>query len=681
MIMKKYWLFLFGILLACPAVSFSQSSVARQWNEVCLDAIRQDFPAPTVHSRNLYHLSAAMYDAWAAYSPTAVGVFHNEATVPTSNIVADRDEAISYAAYRLLRSRYAFSLNAGTTLASFDALMQNLGFDPGVTTTIGNAPATVGNRVANTLISNLFNDGSNQANLYVDPTGYQPVNLPLNLDESGVSLLYPNRWQPLEFDMASTQAGLVSSIVQTFVSAHWQGVLPFALPSRSPGEIYVDPGPPPYLDGSGSADDLAFKANNLEVIRFSEILDPAANRMIDLSPSARGNNPLGSDSGTGHPVNPVTGQPYTSNVVNHADYGRVSAEFWADGPQSETPPGHWNVLANEVSDHPLLVKRIGGTGPVVDDLEWDVKLYLSLNSALHDAAIAAWNTKVAYDYIRPISSIRYLGGKGQSSDASLPAYDPEGLPLVPGLVELISSASSAPGERHAHLAASVGQIAIRAWAGEPADPATQVGGSDWILPGDWLPYQRDTFVTPAFAGYVSGHSTFSRAAAEVLTAITGSAFFPGGIASHTEPAGGLDFEFGPSQPVTLTWATYYDAADEAGLSRLYGGIHVAPDDYAGRRMGATIGKGAVAKAFGLFDGSVLGPSTVRIAAFEPNSLVLSCPTIPGYFYKFQSSDDEQWTSPKDISFFEKASLFEAFGQFPLPGSDSQKFYRVVRIAP
>jgi hypothetical protein len=164
--------------------------------------------------------------------------------------------------------------------------------------------------------------------------------------------------------------------------------------------------------------------------------------------------------------------------------------------------------------------------------------------------------------------------------------------LVDGLVEVISEASSAPGERHAHLADHVGEVAIRAWVGGPEDPETAVGGVGWIRAVDWMPYQKATFVTPPFPGYVSGHSTFSRAAAEVLTAFTGSGFFPGGLGEWTVSAGSLTFEAGPVEPVTLQWATYYDAADQAGLSRLYGGIHVRADDFAGRVMGSICGTGA-----------------------------------------------------------------------------------------
>jgi hypothetical protein len=177
---------------------------------------------------------------------------------------------------------------------------------------------------------------------------------------------------------------------------------------------------------------------------------------------------------------------------------------------------------------------------------------------------------------------------------------------VPGLVEVITDASAAPGQRHAALAGHAGQIAIRAWAGSPKDPRTQTAGTAWMLAGDWVPYQAPTFVTPAFAGYFSGHSTFSRAAAEVLTGFTGSEFFPGGLAAWTVPAGSLKFEAGPSTDVVLEWATYFDASDQAGISRLYGGIHISADDLTGRSVGAECGQAAWATARRYYDG-VAGP--------------------------------------------------------------------------
>ena len=180
------------------------------------------------------------------------------------------------------------------------------------------------------------------------------------------------------------------------------------------------------------------------------------------------------------------------------DYARVLAEFWADGPKSETPPGHWNVIANEVSDA-MDEHRIGGTGPEVDRLEWDVKLYFALNGAVHDAAIAAWGLKGYYDSARPISMIRYMGGKGQSSDPRRAAPTiPTGCRSSPGLIEVITKESSAPGERHAALADHVGEIAIRTWKGFPVgsddggergrvDPARSTGSRTSCRPSSRRP--------------------------------------------------------------------------------------------------------------------------------------------------------------------------------------------------
>ncbi len=177
------------------------------------------------------------------------------------------------------------------------------------------------------------------------------------------------------------------------------------------------------------------------------------------------------------------------------------------------------------------------------------------------------------------------------------------MPLVPGLVEVVTAESSALGERHVSLAGHEGQVAIRAWRGQPADPATQTGGVGWILARRWFPYQKGNFVTPAFAAYTSGHSTFSRAAAEVMAAFTGSAFFPGGLERVTfKRREFLGVESGPSETVELQWATYFDAADQAGVSRLYGGIHIASDDLDGRVMGSRIGKDAFLRAQALFHG-------------------------------------------------------------------------------
>jgi hypothetical protein len=125
-----------------------------------------------------------------------------------------------------------------------------------------------------------------------------------------------------------------------------------------------------------------------------------------------------------------------------------------------------------------------------------------------------------------------------------------------------------------------------------------------MLATAWVPYQLPTFVTPSFPGYASGHSTFSRAAAEVLAAFTGSTYFPGGLGSYVIPAGSLQFESGPTTDVALQWATYFDAADQAGQSRLFGGIHIQADDFTGRRLGSLCGLAAWHLAQEYFAGAV-----------------------------------------------------------------------------
>ena len=583
----------------CQPADRAGRSVARIWDEQLLSLIRQVVPAPTVHARNLFHLSVAMWDAWAVFDATADGYLVTE-KLEADDATAAREAAISFAAYRLLAWRYAEVGDLDTAMEELDATMASLCYRTDVVDVEGSGPAAVGNRIAAALIAAGAADGALEETRYAD-SAYLPANDPLEVAEPGTDMSDPNRWQPLALARQLSQNGLpIPGSVQTFIGPHWGHVTGFALAPSEAGTP-IDPGPPPRLgDPDG---DAAYREAAIEVLRYSSELDPSDGVVVDVSPGAMGDSQLGTNDGDGHDLNPATGEPYAPNPVLRADYARALAEYWADGPKSETPPGHWNVIANQVSDALGDDLRVGGEGAAVDRLEWDVKLYLALNGAQHDAAIAAWGLKGHYDSARPISMIRYLGGNGQSSDPSGPGYDPDGLPLEAGLVEVVTEASSAAGERHEQLAGHVGEVAVRAWRGFPDDPERETAGVGWILATEWVPYQRSTFVSPAFAGYVSGHSTFSRAGAEVMEAMTGDPFFPGGLHEWTLPQGELLHEEGPTETITLGWATYADAADAAGRSRLYMGIHIAADDVEGRRIGAVCGDDAWALATEYFNGS------------------------------------------------------------------------------
>jgi hypothetical protein len=626
------------------ANDYAHLSVARQWNEALLDAIRTDFARPTVHARNLYHSALAMYDSWGVFDSTAETVFLGKTTngfsckfegiEPPNDMEAARREMISYAMYRLLSHRFADSPGASFAFQRFEELFSNLGYDSAFTSTnyISGSYAALGNYLGSKLIEFGFQDGANEENSYANQY-YEPINEPLSLAEydESYNLADPNRWQPLAFENFIDQSGnTIAGSVPEFLNPEWGQVKPYAL---NPADltilnngfdsyIYNDPGPPVNINNSdqdGIED--PYKWHFALVASWSSHLDPSDPTVIDISPGGIGNVDLasfpttleefqsfydfmeGGDIGTGHPVNPVTGQPYEQQLVKRADYARVLAEFWADGPDSETPPGHWFTILNYVSDHPATIKKIAGEGAVVDDLEWDVKSYLALGGAMHDAAINTWGVKGYYDYIRPISAIRYMASKGQSTDNSLLSFDPHGLPLIPGRIELIESGDplAGPGDEN------VGKIKIYAWKGPDfiLDPTADIAGVDWILGTHWWPYQRPTFVTPPFAGYVSGHSTFSRAAAEVLTRLTGDPYFPGGIGIFDiEQNNFLVFEQGPSENLSLQWATYRDASDQTSLSRIWGGIHPPIDDIPGRIIGDKIGNDAYSLANEYFDGLV-----------------------------------------------------------------------------
>jgi len=676
----KWKLFILRAQIACLLsliTTASGQSVARTWDATILSAIRLDLPNPPVVARNLFHLSVAMYDAWAAYDTNAVGYLFREKHT-SDNIAAAQAAAISYAAYHLLMERYAYSAASNTTLPAIMAQMTALGYDTNNMSLDTSTPAGVGNAVYKMVSSYFINDGADQTNGYADwPTnagGYVPVNPPLVTGLPGdTNVMDVNQWQPLAIANRVSQNGIPEGPVQKFVGAQWLGVRPFALDRSNPALPWIDPGPQPRLNGVG---DAQFRNDVVEVIQHSGALTPDNGVAINISPRSFGNNTLGANDGAGHPVNPVTGLRYPDNIVPLGDFGRVIAEYWADGPNSETPPGHWNVLANQVADNTNTVKRIGGTGPVVTDLEWDVKVYFALNAAVHEAACAAWGLKRFYNGGRPIEWIRYMGSMGQCTDPASPSYSANGLPLVTNLIELVTSNSAAPGGQHEGL--PIGSVVIYAWPGPPTNTSTQHSGAKWMLTAKWLPYQKPTFVTPSFPGYISGHSAFSRSAAEVLAAITGSPFWPGGISTFTAPSNTfLQFENGPSQTVQLQWGTYFDASDQSGISRIYGGIHVSTDDLTGRIIGSQCGQGVWALARTYFDGSVTNtPFNLSIQSLNSGGCQMTFKTLRGFFYSLQSTTSLGAAFANSVPVMLQAT--DASTVITNSSPAIQNFYRLVR---
>ncbi|MEE9333036.1 MAG: vanadium-dependent haloperoxidase [Granulosicoccaceae bacterium] len=514
-----------------PELSFLAGlSLVEQWNELGLAAVRDGPAKPTITAHQLFMLSAAMYDAYAIYddkaAPYAMDLSMRQPASKRTN--ANVNEAISQAAFQILKRLFPkFEDENGYFLQQ----LKTLGYRPVFTD--NQSPSGIGLAAALAVLAERSDDGSNYQNAYADfvsltyPELYEPFNKPgsiSQLNDFGQSF-DPNRWQPLRVPNGTVMDGLSLPVIdelnldsfgdQKFLTPHWGGVTPVAL---SFGAELRPIAPPmhgsdkPYIDAIGvkSSNHQAYLRQVAEVVAFSAEL---------------------------------------------TDKHKVIAEFWADGPRTESPPGHWNQLAHGI---------IGR-----DHLSTDasVKLFFTLNSALLDASIATWEVKRHYDYIRPASAIRYLFDGKQ----------------------------------------------IKAWGGPNQ-------GTQLISGEAWSPYQSLTFVTPPFPEYVSGHSTFSRASAEVLSLFTGSDRFYDGVTQTSQdvngdgkldflgeyiaPAGSFFIEEGPVQDVVLSWSTFREAADEAGLSRLYGGIHIQDGDLRGRKLGAIVGQRAFAKAQKYFNGTI-----------------------------------------------------------------------------
>ena len=417
----------------------TRDSVAMTWNAAFLQGVRDSKLGPPMVARALAMAHTCIYDAWAAYDHKAVGTRLGGALrrPPPERTLPNRSRAVSFAAYRA-----AVDLFPASIPTVFDPVMRSLGYDSADLSRDPSNPTGIGNVAAAAVLDARHHDGSNQLGdapsgaagvPYSDSTGYVPVNEPMDIrapfDPATVRDI--NAWQPLRYVDGSGNV-----VTQPFVGAQWQKVTTFA---GSQGTLRSSTGPARY----GSA----------------EFLDQARD-LLDLRASL-------------------------------ADEQKVIAEYWADGPRSELPPGHWNLFAQ-------LIARRDHHGNQSHGLERDVKLFFALTNAIADAGCCAWDNKRAFNSVRPITAIRMIFR---------------------------------------------GQL-VRAWGGP-------YKGTKLIDGAAWFPYQPTSFPTPPFPEYSSGHSSFSAAGAEILKLFTGSDRFGG---TTTFRAGSSRVEPGlvPSRDITLS---------------------------------------------------------------------------------------------------------------------------------
>ncbi|MBK7407260.1 MAG: vanadium-dependent haloperoxidase [Saprospirales bacterium] len=201
---------------------------------------------------------------------------------------------------------------------------------------------------------------------------------------------------------------------------------------------------------------------------------------------------------------------------------KALVEFMRDGPRSVQQAGHWMIFAQDVS------VRDNHT------LDQDVKMYFLVTAVAMDAFIAAWDSKMYYDFARPYALV------------------------------------------HDYYQEQV----IKAWGGP------EVGMTD-MKGQQWRPYSPDTFLCPPFPSYVSGHSCISGGCSKALELFTGNDYFgervqlvPGAM---TEPNN-------LSDTVTIEFPTFTETANMAGISRVLGGYHIQADNVAGLELGRNVGK-------------------------------------------------------------------------------------------
>jgi PAP2 superfamily len=326
------------------------STISVQWTEAALEAIRNigrpTHPdpkqrariGPPMVARSLGLLHTAIYDAWAVYDPQALPTLLR---IPSKTAGSDpeRIRAMSQAAFVVLKNQFP------TESGIFDAKMTALGFPLNASSEDATLPEGVGNLAAKAVLAAASDDGANQrgnltesGKIYADYTGYSSVNPPVlaTLSSSSQDILRPDRWQPLGYEDASHVLQ-----VPAFIAPHWDRVKPFALKEAS----QFRPQAPVPLSSQ------VFLDQARHVMGIQERLE-----------------------------------------ARH----KVIAEYWADGPSSELPPGHWELFAIFVSQR---------DSHTIHD---DAKMFFALANAIHDAAIATWEAKRFYDYARPVTTIRHL---------------------------------------------------------------------------------------------------------------------------------------------------------------------------------------------------------------------------------------------------------------------------------
>ncbi len=508
------------------SVTDPSPTVSVIWDEAVQQAIIEAHPGPTIAARAFALMHTAMYEAWAAFDPAAVGSVAGNALQGKAgtNTDANKVAAMSQAAHAVLSELFP------DQKAAFDALLASLGEAPFAGSADPSTPAGLGFLVAEVVMQQRRGDGANQEGGYADTTGYEPGNRS-PLEQSDIT-----RWTPENIPIDPEDG----DPEQSFLTPHWGSVGPFALEAP---DALRPAAPQPFFLVEGASLDQDAKTITL-----------ADGTVLPVSSAL-----------VGTIINPAfigQAEAVVDAAADLTDREKVIAEFWEDAFGTSFPPGTWMTFGQYVSardDHTL---------------DEDAKMFATLANAVFDASIATWEAKTHYDYARPVRAIRDLGELGLIGFTK----------IDPGTGEMI--------------------------VGEDGDPIyflrgqlDENGEARTIPATEFITYQTPhQNPSPPFSEYTSGHSSFSAAGAEVLAAYTGSDAFGGQV---TFAPGSSRFEPGetPGGAITLAWTTFSQAADEAGRSRIFGGIHFDEGDLNGRALGRAVGDVVIEAMEAYADGS------------------------------------------------------------------------------
>ncbi|QHQ37118.1 vanadium-dependent haloperoxidase [Algicella marina] len=544
-------------------------SISVIWDQAVQAAVIEAATGPTVASRAYAVTHAAMFEAWAAYDPVAIGTAFGDALQQDVGSITDvnKAEAMSYAAYVALVDLFPEQVER------FDALMDDLGYTSD-TAAVNSDAGLLGIQAGEGVVARFAGDGSNQAGGYADTSGYEPE----NANRDNVADIA--HWTP-EFVPAGSSD---PDSVQTFLTPHWQDVTPFALDAS---DQFRPPEPEPFFLDTWQAS-LDMDAGTITIFGLGEDTSIRDVRMFrrfllneyDCDISRGEVNRFTKEAiraingeGRADPDNlrraltldvssDLIGEVINPGFIEQAEYvvgesaaltdeTKVVAEFWEDGGGTSFPPGTWMTFAEYVS------ARDDNT------LDEDAQLFFMMSNAVFDAGIATWESKVYYDYARPVAVISDLGELGLIGEWGTDYLGNEG-------------------------------YVIDAYAGPGL-------GTQTILAADFITYQRPgAGYSPPFAEYTSGHSSFSAAGAEILSLFTGSDYFGAAIDIDFLMFDGVD---DLDLTVTLAWDTFSDAALSSGMSRIYGGIHFSDGNENGLDLGAAVGATVYETALGFINGT------------------------------------------------------------------------------